>query len=200
VNVKREADPVFWISLAALSLLSLLAGTRLLHPIDLWILRTAQSGASEGLDTAAAVFSLPGTLEYVVAATLVLASGLFITKRRALAGRLLLAFAVTGLLEFAMKLWLPQTPVPPEAARSADPTPILDVNYPYPYPSGHMLRSTILLGAILLLWPNRAARVVLLAVLFGVAASRVYLGVHWTSDVIGGALLGIAGLAWAFKK
>ena len=99
-----------------------------------------------------------------------------------------------------MKLWLPQTPVPEEAARSADPTPILEVNYPYPYPSGHMLRSVILLGAVFVLWPNRLVRAAILTVLLGVAASRVYLGVHWASDVIGGALLGVAGLAWVFRR
>jgi undecaprenyl-diphosphatase len=90
--------------------------------------------------------------------------------------------------------------VPEEAARSTDPSAILEVDYPYPYPSGHMLRSVILFGAVFLLWPNRLLRAAILVVLFGVAVGRVYLGVHWASDVIGGALLGVAGLAWVFRK
>lgn len=191
---------MFWISLAAFAILSAAAGTRLLYPLDVRILHAAQSRASENLDAAAAVFSVPGTLEYVGAALLALAAGLFLAGRRAMAGRLLAAFVVTGLLEFAMKLWLPQVPVPEEAARSTDPSPILEVYYPYPYPSGHMLRSVILLGAVFVLWSSRPGRVAILAVLALVAASRVYLGVHWASDVIGGALLGVAGLAWAFES
>jgi undecaprenyl-diphosphatase len=200
VNVKRKLDSVFWASTAAFVSLSAAAGARLLHPIDVRVLHLAQSRASETLDAAAAIFSVPGTLEYVGIALLVLVAGLWLAGRRVLAGRLLAAFVVSGLLEFAMKLWLPQTPVPGEAARLPDPTPILEVSYPYPYPSGHMLRSVILLGAVFALWPNRLGRVAILAVLVGVAASRVYLGVHWASDVIGGALLGVAALAWVFRQ
>jgi undecaprenyl-diphosphatase len=199
-SVRRRADYVFWISVAAFAFLSAAAGARLLHPIDVWVLRVAQSRASENLDAAAVIFSVSGAAEYSGAAMLALAGGHFVAGRRALAGYLLAAFLATGLLELAMKVWLPQVPVPDEAARATDPTPTLEVDTPYPYPSGHMLRSVLLLGAVFVLWPSRPLRAAVLVLLLGAAASRIYLGVHWASDVSGGALLGVAGLAWVFKK
>ncbi|WP_329341985.1 phosphatase PAP2 family protein [Streptomyces sp. NBC_00663] len=66
------------------------------------------------------------------------------------------------------------------------------------YPSGHVLTATVVLG--LLLWllhhygAGRALRHTALAVsvvsVLGVGLTRVWLGVHWTSDVLGGWLLG----------
>ncbi|MBZ9640793.1 phosphatase PAP2 family protein, partial [Streptomyces sp. PSKA30] len=66
------------------------------------------------------------------------------------------------------------------------------------FPSGHAMTATVVLG--LLLWLlhrhgadralRRAALVVAAVSVLGVGLTRVWLGVHWTSDVVGGWLLG----------
>ena len=83
--------------------------------------------------------------------------------------------------------------------RAEDYAPLVAMELPYPYPSGHVLRSVIILGALCLLSRNWFLRASSLAVLIGIATSRVYFGVHWASDVVGGALLGAAGLLWGFS-
>lgn len=77
----------------------------------------------------------------------------------------------------------------------------------YAYPSGHVARTVVLLG--LLAWvalrevprPRRpfVAPVLVVGVVVGVAmmgVARIGAGQHWASDVLGGALVGVAWLAF----
>ncbi len=197
--MKVDKRLILLLSTAAFLVCTAAAGAGLLRPLDIPITDLAQSTDSGILDAIGLVTSVVGGVEFVAVATLALAAGLLVEGRGHLALRLVIVFLVTGVIELAAKTVVPQPPVPGEAMRTPDPS-FLDVSTPYPYPSGHMLRSVILLGAIYVLWPNRPARIALLIFLAASAVSRVYLGTHWLSDVIGGALLGLAGLTWTFEK
>jgi undecaprenyl-diphosphatase len=194
-----KGNPFLFLSVAAFTLFSAATGVRLLHPLDVRVLNAAQSRTSGVLDAVGTVFSVVGGVEFVGVAAAALATGLALAGRRALAGRFLVTLLATGLVELALKAMLPQVPVPDGTVRSPDPS-IFDIDTPYPYPSGHVLRSVILLGALCILWPRPPVRVVILLLLVCSTASRVYIGTHWPSDVIGGVLLGVAGLTWAFGE
>lgn len=72
------------------------------------------------------------------------------------------------------------------------------------YPSGHAMTATVVCGLLLWLLPRRtppraawAAWALAAVSVAGVGFTRMYLGVHWLSDVLAGWLLGVALVALA---
>ncbi len=76
------------------------------------------------------------------------------------------------------------------------------------YPSGHMLRTVLVYGLLAFVvhrlappgWPRRLAVPAAAVIIAAMALDRLYLGVHWESDVVGGAFLGglllCAAVSW----
>jgi undecaprenyl-diphosphatase len=74
-------------------------------------------------------------------------------------------------------------------ARYANPEPLVEVPRDHSFPSGHAATSFACATVFAFAFPRFAAAFYLLAVAIGF--SRIYVGVHYPLDVVGGALLGI---------
>ncbi|MEN6314736.1 MAG: phosphatase PAP2 family protein [Clostridiaceae bacterium] len=76
----------------------------------------------------------------------------------------------------------------------------------YSFPSGHSMSSMIFYGFIIFLclryakhWSKHLVAAILSLLVFMIGISRIYLGVHYASDVLGGFIIGLAWLVFYIR-
>jgi membrane-associated phospholipid phosphatase len=178
-------------ALVALAFLAVAVGVGALTNVDRVLLEILQVPHGSWFDLGASIVSTLGRAEIVGTVAL----GVAIVRRRA--GRrdwwVPLLLIVVVAIELVLKATVPQEPPGHDLGRTVDVLPDLDLPTAFAFPSGHVARVAFLVAA--LRWPP----ILSVAIVLAVGLTRVYLGGHWPSDVVGGWLLGygIAAVARA---
>lgn len=184
------------------ALLAAAATAGALRLSDQVLLAMAQRSAAAPLDTAMVVVSTLGSVEvtYALMVALVLTNRRIEGDSRLSIWIPLLVLVSANLVELGAKMVIPQAAPVIVLHRGADPSFGGFVSTPFSFPSGHMVRATIVFGVLALRLVGHSGRMIWLVLLIGliwmIGLSRVYLGTHWPSDVAGGILLGGIGLSF----
>lgn len=160
--------------------------------LDRALAGAVQSLRSPALDGSMVALTLLGDTRFVLVAMALVIVALLATGHRRPAVGSLAIFAVAKLGGPLVKILVARPR--PSAGLAEGPAS-------FSFPSGHAAGAGVLLGTVALVVVAahpRAARIVLpvaAALACGVAASRVWLNVHWSSDVLAGLLLAAALVA-----
>lgn len=183
-----------WIALvAAGSLLSLLAGEAGPLPGDLVVTLWLQEWLPPG-DVTGALLAYADRLVWLLSIT---ALAVALAGRQWLAASFIFLAGCTGLLlSYSLKLLVARPRPSVELVRVVDPSET------YGFPSTTALLSVVLLGMVCyLIWKSQppgflvAVTLVAASLLIVVSGlSRVYVGEHWATDILGGWLFGAGWL------
>lgn len=99
---------------------------------------------------------------------------------------LLAADAIADGLSYQLRQWIGRERPP---LVYPEPKPLVDVPHSGAFPSGHT--STAFACATVLAWASPRLRIPAFVLAAAIGCSRVYVGVHWPLDVLGGAVLGV---------
>ncbi|GAA2903442.1 phosphatase PAP2 family protein [Enterococcus pseudoavium] len=84
--------------------------------------------------------------------------------------------------------------------------PHMVTEHSFSFPSGHATASTLLFGTLIFVMglffkdktPRLIAQIIVGLLIFSIVISRIYLGVHYPSDVLGGVLFGSSWLFFSY--
>jgi undecaprenyl-diphosphatase len=156
------------------------------------------AGREPGLTWWMRLLSIAGSGLIEIPVALLLIFGLIVRRRKAEAWWYTAA-ALSGWALYALAKLAAQRPRPHIIPR------LMHGAGWYSYPSGHAMLAPIIFGLGIIVWAapwpspalRRAALVLAALLALGIGFSRVYVGVHYPSDVVGGLLLGTAWSALA---
>lgn len=189
-----------WLILAILGWAGSLVLTLWVHrlgqpaPLDLSVLAALLPLRTPLLTAAATGLTYWGAYPVIYGIALIMATLLWGRTGRLLPGATLLVTTVATGAVVTLTKHLVERPRPPVSAMLGDPA--VDGSFP----SGHTTSGSLVwvLGTVLLAFTltERWARAVLaasgVAIALLIGATRIYLGFHWTTDVLGGWLLALA--------
>jgi undecaprenyl-diphosphatase len=161
------------------------------HAVNAWF----QNERHPGFTTLLGAITVAGGPVGMALLVALVAGGLLLRKHRESAVFVLVAAVGGALLNLGLKTIFER--VRPPAATA------IAVAQGYSFPSGHAMGSFIVLGSIAyvvvrqpLRWKLKSALLAMLATsVLLIGLSRVYLGVHWISDIAGGWSAGLVWLA-----
>ena len=160
--------------------------------VDAWATPFLHGIASPSMDAVMTAITTLGTVFVILPALVILGVWLLRTGRVRSLGFLVAAILGSLVLQLVLK---------PFFARPRPDVPYAQILSDYSFPSGHTLSAVVFYGGVaLVIWSLFGRRAGLAAV--GVAAvisiavgvSRIYLGYHFLTDVVGAILAGIAWL------
>ncbi len=173
--------------------LAIFVGNSPINPLDLSISHHIQQVRNSWLDQLMIVVSRLGDVAFAFSFMLV-AALLFFIFRYKRASAFVLAISGTGVITFILKKIFSR------ARPTQEDVTLIDVYQNHSFPSGHTLSYVVFFGFLIFLMqqlkslPNylkTGINVFSYFMLIAGPLSRIYLGAHWFTDILGGILIGL---------